>query len=648
LTLPDSTRPRILLGGPELSQARAEEKKNAYLERIQQKTFVGTTPAGAAPPSKAAQTTVRTLAKRWTSGELFEEYGPVNKLRPKASAKIDAWTLEKHAFNVRTRGPKEVAFGDLLIGDVSDDDCATVMASQPRDQASQTRTHTYQRLRRLFDLAIYPCKLRPEGSNPVSRYLRPEKDPEKLYCYLYPAEVLALLDAESIPIGRRVLYAIAFYTGLRKSSIYPLRWSGIDFTHGTITAYWMKGRARLGRGRAPKDAPVAGRPVIFHADPSLMAVLKVWYEFCGRPDKAEAVVRDVGFERSHDEAQVLRADLGAVGVDREVLFSDAPNVEPLRFHDTRATFVTWAKRAGKTDAWISERTGHLTRQMIDRYTRAAQTLADLNYEPFPTMDELVGALTAGCTTGTATPDASNSSSTLEGASERGSEERGAAANDAPGASRGSRAARRRASRAPRESHVAAVAQQSTAAAHIAGTELAFDDVPSDESSPNRPQSLLGALADEVANDEISEEEQELVRRAGLEPARCYPLAPQASASANSATFASGVRATQPTHTAGGVKQIRGVGSSPAFPVARSQEPAPQALTLRLRDSLEPILEPRLRHPVGETSHFPLEPRVLLPSEQAPAGQPAELRARRSPQRQHPRPHLGLRVRPHLR
>jgi hypothetical protein len=29
----------------------------------------------------------------------------------------------------------------------------------------------------------------------------------------------------------------------------------------------------------------------------------------------------------------------------------------------------------------------------------------------------------------------------------------------------------------------------------------------------------------------------LVRRAGLEPARCYPLAPQASASANSATSA---------------------------------------------------------------------------------------------------------------
>lgn len=36
--------------------------------------------------------------------------------------------------------------------------------------------------------------------------------------------------------------------------------------------------------------------------------------------------------------------------------------------------------------WIRERTGHSpTSKMVDRYTRMAVTLADLDYEPFPDM-----------------------------------------------------------------------------------------------------------------------------------------------------------------------------------------------------------------------------------------------------------------------
>jgi integrase len=55
----------------------------------------------------------------------------------------------------------------------------------------------------------------------------------------------------------------------------------------------------------------------------------------------------------------LRDDLHAVGVARAILFEDdEANVEQLRFHDLRSTFCTWARRAGKSDAWISKRTGH--------------------------------------------------------------------------------------------------------------------------------------------------------------------------------------------------------------------------------------------------------------------------------------------------
>jgi hypothetical protein len=79
----------------------------------------------------------------------------------------------------------------------------------------------------------------------------------------------------------------------------------------------------------------------------------------------------------------------AAGVDRQILHRTDRNVEPLRFHDMRGTFVPWARRQGRGEGWITDRTGHLTPEMVDRYNRAARTLADLRYEPFP---DLTGAI----------------------------------------------------------------------------------------------------------------------------------------------------------------------------------------------------------------------------------------------------------------
>ena len=83
-----------------------------------------------------------------------------------------------------------------------------------------------------------------------------------------------------------------------------------------------------------------------------------------------------------------------MGVTRSTLFEDeAPNVEPLRFQDLRATFCTWARRSGKSDAWISERTGHyIEANMIARYDRGATTPDDLAYGPFPDVSRVIPEL----------------------------------------------------------------------------------------------------------------------------------------------------------------------------------------------------------------------------------------------------------------
>jgi hypothetical protein len=98
--------------------------------------------------------------------------------------------------------------------------------------------------------------------------------------------------------------------------------------------------------------------------------------------KAGAVVsRSPTRER---EARVVRDDLEAAEIHRPTLLGKGgDNVQAQRFHDLRATFVTWAMRDGKRDGWISDRTGHITPEMRARYARAARTLSDLDYKPFP-------------------------------------------------------------------------------------------------------------------------------------------------------------------------------------------------------------------------------------------------------------------------
>jgi integrase len=326
-----------------------------------------------APSGPASDwSTVRKLGEAWTSGEMFKRFGRVNKLRVKAGAKIDAWTLAAHVYDVKTRGPAGPAFGDLAVADVTSDDVAIVMGAQPSEHRAETRIKQYNRLHRLFELAEFPCRLRREGVNPVRKYLRPEMDPEKLFCFLYPTELVALLGCDRVPLARRVLYALATYTGQRKGSLFALRWRHVDSDHGTLASFKTK----------------TGRAQYFVADRGLMVLLAAWRELQGNPADDEPIVRESDIDVKGGPkriAGVLRADLKRAKVTRAILFEDtAENVESLRFHDLRSTFCTWARRAGKSDAWISERTGHdLDGKMISRYDRGAQTLADLDYAPFP-------------------------------------------------------------------------------------------------------------------------------------------------------------------------------------------------------------------------------------------------------------------------
>jgi hypothetical protein len=106
----------------------------------------------------------------------------------------------------------------------------------------------------------------------------------------------------------------------------------------------------------------------------VMAILRAWHDRCGKPAADSLVVRDLSTERQrkdHDEARVIREDLVSSGMKREILFSKPHNAQRIRFQDGRATFGTWARRAGEEDAWTKLRTGHTaTSKMLERLWRS--------------------------------------------------------------------------------------------------------------------------------------------------------------------------------------------------------------------------------------------------------------------------------------
>ena len=55
------------------------------------------------------------------------------------------------------------------------------------------------------------------------------------------------------------------------------------------------------------------------------------------------------------------------------LFEGSETRQRFRAHDLRGTFVTVALATGKTETWVSDRTGHGGHSMIERYRRKART-----------------------------------------------------------------------------------------------------------------------------------------------------------------------------------------------------------------------------------------------------------------------------------
>jgi integrase len=210
-------------------------------------------------------------------------------------------------------------------------------------------------------LAVYPAKIIP--MSPLPRGFLPSLGTPKALQYLYPDEDVTLLGAPEVPLSYRVLFGFLDREGLRAGEAQQLRWSDLDLDRGAIAL----------------DENKTDDPRSWALDPGVCRALQAW-----RDDRTDTEDDDHVFVDEYGRpiqgealAEKLRDYLEAAGVDRAALFETGPNRRRIRAHDLRATFVTLSLANGKTEAWVMDRTGHTTSQMLNKYRRAARSMAEL-------------------------------------------------------------------------------------------------------------------------------------------------------------------------------------------------------------------------------------------------------------------------------
>lgn len=243
--------------------------------------------------------------------------------------------------------------------------------------AAASRRHVAQIMHRLFNIAVYPAKLIP--ANPLPRGFLPPVREQKAKTYLRPSEDLALMQCTAVPLVQRLLFGFLDREGCRVGEALRLTWRDVDLDVGQINL----------------DENKTDDPRTWTLDSGVTEALRRWRAtYAPRASDATCVFRDdAGGEppRSH-MPEHLRDALRKAGVARPQIFEAGPNRLRLRAHDLRATFVTVNLALGKTEAWITDRTGHKSSTMIYRYKRQARTHAESNLGPLAPLHEAIPEL----------------------------------------------------------------------------------------------------------------------------------------------------------------------------------------------------------------------------------------------------------------
>ncbi len=216
--------------------------------------------------------------------------------------------------------------------------------------------------------------IRCRDDNPAEGVLGPYTGDKTARQYLYPSELSKVLECSLVPLRWRRMLAISVYTFCRSSELRALTWDDIELDRGLIhvtkSIDSITGELKTTKSKCPRIVPI--EPALF---PLLFALHK---ESGGKGPVLEMPAYcqiSTSFKRWLNVAGVHRASLTAKG----------PSVRPIRFHDLRATGITWSAVRGDEPLRIQQRAGHTDFSTTQEYIREAEILRDGFGQPFPTL-----------------------------------------------------------------------------------------------------------------------------------------------------------------------------------------------------------------------------------------------------------------------
>ncbi|WP_438012004.1 tyrosine-type recombinase/integrase [Sorangium sp. So ce321] len=347
---------QIVLGLPLLEQAAAREGSALRDLRL----AIDQLCRGEARPRASGETTFAEFAESVVSGKLAEQY----PLHVKALRRPEQY---RHKLNHVL-----AVLGPVPLSRLTLDHADRAISMLPGHLEDSSRQGIAKVIHRILALATYPARI--IASNPLPRGWIPKADDNKAKGSLYPDEDRRLMAAVGIPLSYRIYYGFLIREGMRADEAGRLEPSDLDLERGAVVL----------------DENKTDGPRAWALSPDVVRALRAYFAMC--PPKERVFMGPSGHLPGRNGAQNFRNHLRRAGIHRPELFETTDSRLNIRLHDTRATFITIKLANGRTETWISDRTGHKSSRQIHHYKRAARKVAELGLGDFAPLDEAIPEL----------------------------------------------------------------------------------------------------------------------------------------------------------------------------------------------------------------------------------------------------------------